>query len=328
MSARPALFDRPPVVETSNFEVAQNLYASLNSPIVIERRRSASPFGWRAHVVLLGRFDVSVHQYGGAFEASGDAYGDVYSYSLPLAHTRSGAGVGDTSIALEPGRRGSFVSPGMPGTLFAGDGHRSLQVKLPGEEVASAFATLTGETKPRRIVFAPELFLDAGAGASLHGLSLFLADEAGREDGALTHPAVTARLADALISTLLLGLDHDSRESLETPAKDAEPVHVRLAAEYLAAHARGPVRMAELSAITGMTLRSIQSAFRRYRGCSPTEFLLERRLLAVRAALLAAPHLPITRIALDHGFAHLGRFSARYRARFGETPSRTRARVS
>ena len=127
--------------------------------------------------------------------------------------------------------------------------------------------------------------------------------------------------------TLLLGLAHDGRPWIDAGSRPAEPEHVRKVAEYLDAHAARPVRMIELTAITGMTLRAIQAAFRRHRGCSPSEFLHERRLLAARAAILAVPQQTISQVAVDHGFPHLGRFSVSYRARFGETPSETRART-
>jgi len=45
---------------------------------------------------------------------------------------------------------------------------------------------------------------------------------------------------------------------------------------------------------------------------------------------MAAPgraQVNVTAIALDHGFGHLGRFSAYYRQRFGELPRETAARA-
>jgi transcriptional regulator GlxA family with amidase domain len=57
--------------------------------------------------------------------------------------------------------------------------------------------------------------------------------------------------------------------------------------------------------------------------------LLRRtRLLEARAELEAAPPgATVTRVALDCGFTHLGRFSQEYVRRFGERPSETLQRA-
>ena len=54
-------------------------------------------------------------------------------------------------------------------------------------------------------------------------------------------------------------------------------------------------------------------------------YLALRRMHLVRRALLHAipSTTTVTRIATDHGFWELGRFSVNYRAMFGETPSAT-----
>jgi AraC family ethanolamine operon transcriptional activator len=47
------------------------------------------------------------------------------------------------------------------------------------------------------------------------------------------------------------------------------------------------------------------------------------RLNSIRRALRSTDK-PIIDVAFDHGVTHLGRFSAQYRALFGERPSDTR----
>ena len=55
----------------------------------------------------------------------------------------------------------------------------------------------------------------------------------------------------------------------------------------------------------------------------PIRYLSLRRMHLVRRALLRADPsaATVTRLATDHGFWELGRFSVSYRALFGESPS-------
>ena len=86
-----------------------------------------------------------------------------------------------------------------------------------------------------------------------------------------------------------------------------------------------PFTVADLAAIAGMSVRSLQEGFRRHLGCTPMAYLQQERLLRAHETLRRADPLRITVAAIAHrwGFAHLGRFASAYRARFGEPPSDT-----
>jgi len=59
----------------------------------------------------------------------------------------------------------------------------------------------------------------------------------------------------------------------------------------------------------------------------PRDVLLQMRLERAHERLrVAGPADTVTSIALDCGFAHLGRFPAAYRIAFGELPTETLAR--
>jgi AraC-like DNA-binding protein len=88
-----------------------------------------------------------------------------------------------------------------------------------------------------------------------------------------------------------------------------------------------PWSVGRLAESVGLSPRTLYRAVRREAGLSPMSLLRRTRLARARAALHAPhPEATVTRVALDCGFTHLGRFSSAYKRRFGELPSQTLAR--
>jgi AraC-like DNA-binding protein len=88
------------------------------------------------------------------------------------------------------------------------------------------------------------------------------------------------------------------------------------------------ITLDRLCAVAGASARSLQKAFLASRGQTPYEFLTARRLAEARRRLESAtPRLRVSAVALDCGFRHLGRFSASYRAAYGELPGETAGSV-
>jgi AraC-like DNA-binding protein len=119
-----------------------------------------------------------------------------------------------------------------------------------------------------------------------------------------------------------------------TPGADEDRVlsasylRVRKAEEVMRARSDEPLSMAELAREVGVGLRSLQLAFIEARAMEPRDMLLRFRLERARERLLKpGPTDTVTSIALDCGFAHLGRFPAAYRIAFAELPAETLARA-
>lgn len=95
---------------------------------------------------------------------------------------------------------------------------------------------------------------------------------------------------------------------------------------WLDLHLGENLTLDQLCAVSGVGWRALQKLTMARYGQSPLEWVNARRLAAARERLLnSPPGLPISMVALDCGFAHLGRFSATYRRVFGELPSATLA---
>ena len=82
--------------------------------------------------------------------------------------------------------------------------------------------------------------------------------------------------------------------------------------------------MTEIASHAGVSVRRLQLVFRSVAGCTPHEALNLTRMEAARRYLQRpAGQRSVTEIALDCGFSHISRFSAAYRAFYGESPNQT-----
>ena len=117
--------------------------------------------------------------------------------------------------------------------------------------------------------------------------------------------------------------------SLQLPQRDRpEPFPVRRQAarkafDILASAPERHHQMAILCRETGVSERSLRRGFKETYGISPRDFLATLRLQKARTLLQCAKVETVTEAATASGFHHLGRFSVRYRKRFGEAPSET-----
>jgi AraC-like DNA-binding protein len=100
--------------------------------------------------------------------------------------------------------------------------------------------------------------------------------------------------------------------------------------EFLEGNPDQPLYLAEICAAIGVAERTLRICCEQHLGMGPIRYLSLRRMHLVRRALLRADPstATVTRIATDHGFWELGRFSVAYRNLFGETPSETLRQTS
>lgn len=139
------------------------------------------------------------------------------------------------------------------------------------------------------------------------------------------HPLVAAEMERLLVRLLLAGQDWVEAPVAAPPhAASAGRACVRRAEAFMHANAEEALRMGDIARAAGVPVRTLQDAFRQVRDCSPMHYLRNVRLDVAQRRLRAPDaRTTVATVALDCGFAHLGRFAQAYRARFGESPSAT-----
>ena len=129
-------------------------------------------------------------------------------------------------------------------------------------------------------------------------------------------------LRDAALYELLLAWPNSYAVCLDQPA--TLPPTTRRARDYIHAHAIELPTVAEIARACGVGVRALTRGFEKHLGTSPLRYLQQYRLDRVRDELRASPDsATVTDVAFKWGFMQLGSFAARYRLRFGESPSQT-----
>ena len=104
------------------------------------------------------------------------------------------------------------------------------------------------------------------------------------------------------------------------------PHFVRRVEDYIRHHYAETLTIEKLARIAGVSTRTLFSGFRDFRQLTPMAYLKAIRLEKAHEALQSSDvegSAGVTKVALDTGFSHLGRFAQQYRSRFGELPSAT-----
>lgn len=131
-------------------------------------------------------------------------------------------------------------------------------------------------------------------------------------------------LSDYLVSVLLTQLPHNYHAELHDERRRPLPGHVRRVRDYIEAHLEQPLPLAQLAEVGGVSVRTLQNGFARFLGQSPSDYLRNRRLARVHAALQQARACDsVTDILLRHGIGSFGHFAVLYRKRYGCLPSQT-----
>jgi AraC-like DNA-binding protein len=247
-----------------------------------------------------------------------------HCFTLPLRGRMHVAVPGASQPAAVGGNRGS-IHGGQGGTAaVTSDGSARLNLWISRATVAAALATTLGETARAPLAFEPSLDWGGGCGPALRHLVLHLAAEVDRPGGIVSNPLALAAFTDLFAHSALAGLPHSYSARLARERTAASPGTLLRAEAFLHAHAGEPLRMEQVAAAAGCSLRALQLAFRRFRDTTPWAALQEIRLERARDEL--ARDAPVAAVAVRWGFSCGGRFAAAYRRRFGELPAATRRR--
>ncbi|MFE2912923.1 helix-turn-helix transcriptional regulator [Kitasatospora indigofera] len=190
------------------------------------------------------------------------------------------------------------------------------RVAAAGGRAAPGPVTLTG---PRASTAAGNRRLTAAVS--------YLRDEVLSDPDVGQSELVVDTAAQHLAAAVLAALPHTARTGpARVDTRDAGSDTLRKAVAFIEDNAHRDLALADIAIAVRVTPRALQYAFRRHAGTTPTEYLRRARLERAHADLRAADPsdgATVTRIAMQWGFAHPGRFADAYRRMYGRAPSLT-----
>jgi AraC family transcriptional regulator len=199
------------------------------------------------------------------------------------------------------------LPPGPPHRGRAGANGARVLFLMPDEDRVAAMGAAAAE-----LLAAPAWWRVPRLAALGRGLSreLVVADDA----AALALEGLTLELLAALV-----------RRRQESARPGPPPAWLRRVREALDdRHAERALRIADLAAVAGVDAAHLARAFRAHYGTTPGAYLRDARVRRAADAL-ARSAAPLSRIALDAGFADQSHFTRVFRASYGVTPRRWRA---
>lgn len=315
---------RSPVVRTRDPEEMRNALFTVYGAIAFAVANPAE-FEGVANYLILSNIGLGFCGYG-AETVVKFPEGDFARLQIGLKG-RAGVILGSTTTIPVNEQQLGVTPPGQPTTIVFEPGFEQLMLRIRTKALDSALTTLLG-AKPRgTLILDPTAPPKQPAAHLLRELTMFLANQLNSTAAQLPKPTLL-ELEQALIVMFLSAHRHNFTDVLEGPATEPAPLVVRLAEEFIEANWARAITIEELASQTNTSIRSLYTAFRKYRGYSPMRFAKTVRLRRARQMLLEGnPRTSVSQIAFKCGFGNLGHFARDFRQMFGELPSEVFARA-
>ena len=168
-----------------------------------------------------------------------------------------------------------------------------------------------------------QLDLNTDIGGSFARYFHFVFNELTQGGPFLQSAIATAEIEDSLLAMFLAATQVD--DSSDCTSREPHMRVVKSAEEFILGHLNSAIRVADIASAVGISVPTLNRAFRKCHGVGPKAFVKRRRLEQVRRELIAADfkETTVTKLAIKYGFWHLSLFASDYQRHFGELPSQT-----
>lgn len=307
---------------STDLDLVQSSVSTLIKPHRLSLQSSSQPLHTHLRFAQLGQISLMRLGYGADVRIQPEELAGFYLVQVPQyghASIRSGTEQVDSSPQVA-----TVLNPNVEIDMVWRANNEQLMLKIDRaliEQIAPHFESIS---RPAELIF-PLKFL-AHQHTSWRLMMRYVIDCARNSETYAQSPLLLAQL-EQLVVTTFLELHPPIQAEPHRRLEKILPKPIRLVEQYLHEHADQPIRLEQLAAVAQTSVRSLHAGFQAHCGISPMQYLRQIRLERARFDLSQPSAASITEVALRWGFMHLGRFSAEYKRRFGESPSHTQKRA-
>ncbi|HLF31700.1 MAG TPA: helix-turn-helix transcriptional regulator [Xanthomonadales bacterium] len=219
----------------------------------------------------------------------------------------------------------AIVTPGMPFALVGSEFSSSVVLDIEKCYLESLISKEEHINLATPLEFNRNGDTDNRSDVTISHLMLYLRNELSRSSQHLHHVGYLEHLEELIAASLIYSNNHNYSEILLSPSEVSTPRHVRIAMDYIHAHAEDALTLHSLAEVAASSSRSLARGFQKYKNCTPMAYLRTVRIERAHEELMRAcpENYSVILIANKWGFFNPGRFAQAYRKRFGENPSDT-----
>jgi AraC-like DNA-binding protein len=178
---------------------------------------------------------------------------------------------------------------------------------------------------PDGVLHFPDLTLiDLNEAATLARFVEMIIRDLETENSAFSDPAVGVEAERVLLQLLLRTMRQEVERRPIHERYRIVPAYMRRAERFIRERHGDSLDIGLIAQGSGVSPRTLQYGFRKYRGASPMGFLRDIRLSFARRALLDGRSGSIHDVSVAVGYRSDSQFARDYRASFGESPTETR----
>ena len=214
-------------------------------------------------------------------------------------------------------------TPNYPVDVKWGSNSSAIVVRIPKNYLQHVFKSYASEEMPQSYRLGSRLDLTRGAGQNLFNIVSHMVRES-ESDNHFSQDSRQMKLWEELLLTTLLACQGQfSREIIRV--RDSCPVYhyVKRATDYIVCNLQDTITLQDLVDVTNVSIRTLQTGFKKTHGVGPMTFIRNKRLEKVNQELIE--RLPtettVGDVAAKWGFYHASHFTKIYKSLFSELPS-------